>query len=75
MELLSVPTASWPEAVAKVRYVLNLYAAGVAPADTHHRDVVAPVFADFARLSQRETKKFAISDQPKSRPRSMVERQ
>jgi hypothetical protein len=50
-QLLSVPAASWPEAAAKARYVLNLYAAGLAPADTHHRDLVAAVFADFARLS------------------------
>jgi hypothetical protein len=50
-QLLSVPAASWPEAAAKARYVLNLYAAGLAPADTHHRDLVAAVFADFAQLS------------------------
>ena len=35
-QLLSVPAASWPEAAAKARYVLNLYAAGLAPADSHH---------------------------------------
>ena len=39
------------EAAAKARYVLNLYTAGLAPADTHHRDLVAAVLADFARLS------------------------
>jgi hypothetical protein len=50
-ELLSAPAASWPEAAAKARYVLNLYAAELAPADTHHRDLVAVVLADFARLS------------------------
>ncbi len=50
-ELLSVPATSWPEAAAKARYVLNLYAAALAPADTHHRDLVAAVLADFARLS------------------------
>jgi hypothetical protein len=50
-QLLSVPAASWPEAAAKARYVLNLYAAGLAPGDTHHRDLVAAVLADFARLS------------------------
>ena len=49
-ELLSVPAVSWPEAATKARYVLNLYAAGLAPADTHHRDLVAAIFADFARL-------------------------
>ena len=33
-QLLSAPAASRPEAAAKARYVLNLYAAGLAPADT-----------------------------------------
>ena len=50
-QLLSVPAASWPEAAAKSRYVLNLYAAGLASADTHHRDLVAAILADFTRLS------------------------
>ena len=50
-QLLAVPATSWPEAAAKARYVLNLYAAGLAPTDTHHRDLVAAVLADFARLS------------------------
>jgi hypothetical protein len=50
-QLLSVPAVSWPDAAAKARYVLNLYAAGLAPTDTHHRDLVAAVFADFAQLS------------------------
>ena len=50
-DLLSAPAVSWPEAAAKARYVLNLYAAGLAPADTRHRDLVAAVFADFTRLS------------------------
>jgi hypothetical protein len=51
IQLLAVQASSWPEAAAKARYVLNLYAAGLAPADTHHRDLVAAVLADFARLS------------------------
>lgn len=51
IELLAVPATSWPEAAAKARYVLNLYAADLAPADTHHRDLVAAVLEDFARLS------------------------
>jgi hypothetical protein len=50
-QLLSVPAASWPEAAAKARYVLNLYAAGLAAADSHHRDLVAAIFTDFAQLS------------------------
>jgi hypothetical protein len=50
-QLLSAPAASWPEAAAKARYVLNLYAAGLAPSDTHHRDLVRAVVADLDRLS------------------------
>ena len=51
-ELISVPAASWPEAAAKARYVLNLYAAELGVQDSQHRDLVAAVLADFARLSQ-----------------------
>jgi hypothetical protein len=50
-QLLSAPAASWLEAAAKARYLQNLYAAGLAPGDAHHRDLVAAVLADFARLS------------------------
>jgi hypothetical protein len=50
-QLLAIPAASWGEAAAKARYVLNLYAAELAPADRHHRDLVAAVLADFTRLS------------------------
>ena len=52
-QLLSVQAASWPEAAAKARYVLNLYAAGLSPGDAHHRDLVAAVFADFVRLTDK----------------------
>jgi hypothetical protein len=51
-QLLSASASSWPEAAAKARYVLNLYAAGLAPSDSHHRDLVAAVLTDFARLSE-----------------------
>lgn len=51
LQLLEVPAISWPEAVAKARYVLNLYAAGLAPTDTHHRDLVTAVLADLTRLA------------------------
>jgi hypothetical protein len=51
IQLLAVPAGSWPEAAAKARYVLSLYAAELAPADTHHHDLVAAVLADFTRLS------------------------
>ena len=49
--LLAMPASSWPEAAAKARYLLNLYAASLSPDDTRHRDLVAAVLSDFARLS------------------------
>src|SRR5437762_6461286 len=51
VQLLEVPAASWPEAAAKARYIMNLYVADLAASDTHHRDLVAAVLADFTRLS------------------------
>ena len=50
--LLSVPAASWPEAAAKARYLLKLYAAGLPPEDTRHRDLVAAILEDFDRLAK-----------------------
>jgi hypothetical protein len=51
LQLLAAPAGSWPEAAAKARYVLGLYVAALATDDTHHRDLVAAVLADFTRLS------------------------
>src|SRR6202051_3661474 len=51
IQLLAVPAPPGPEAVAKARYVLNLYSASLAPSDTHHRDLVTAVLADLTRLS------------------------
>ncbi len=51
-QLLSMPAASWPDAAAKARYVLNLYAAGLSAEDTHHRDLIAAILEDFARLAR-----------------------
>jgi hypothetical protein len=52
--LLSFAAASWPEAAAKARYVLKLYAAGLEPEDTRHRDLVAAILDDFDRLTQQD---------------------
>lgn len=49
-QLLDEPAVSWPEAAAKARYVLNLYYATLGVHDTHHRDLVASILKDFARL-------------------------
>ena len=50
-QLMSAPAVSWPDAAAKARYVLNLYAAGLGSDDSHHRDLVTAILADFSRLS------------------------
>ena len=55
IQILAAPATSWPEAVAKERYILSLYSAGLAPADTHHRELVAAVLADLTRLVEEET--------------------
>ena len=55
LQLLAVPAASWSEAVAKARYVLNLYSASLAASDTHHRDLVSAVLADLTRLAGDDT--------------------
>jgi hypothetical protein len=49
--LLSTAAASWPEAAAKARYLLNLYAASLSEHDTRHRALIAAIFDDFARLT------------------------
>ena len=53
-QLLSVPATSWPEAAIKARYILNLYAAGLSSEDTRHRDLVAAILDDFARLAHED---------------------
>jgi hypothetical protein len=53
--ILAAPATSWPDAVVKARYVLNLYSASLASNDTHHRDLVAAVLADLTRLAGEET--------------------
>ena len=55
IQILAAPATSWPEAVAKTHYVLNLSSASLAPTDTHHRDLVAAVLADLTRLSGEAT--------------------
>jgi hypothetical protein len=49
--LLANAADSWPEAAAKARYLLNIYAASLSEQDTRHRELITAVLADFARLS------------------------
>lgn len=49
-QLLEVPAVSWPDVAAKARYVLNLYSATLSAQDSPHRDLIASVLRDLARL-------------------------
>ena len=51
-QLMSLPAGTWPEAAEKARYVLNLYVASLSAEDTRHRNLVAAVLDDFARLTR-----------------------
>ncbi len=51
-QLMSIAAETWPEAAAKARYVLNLYVASLSTEDTRHRNLVAAVIDDFARLTR-----------------------
>jgi hypothetical protein len=60
-QILVAPATSWVEAVAKARYVLNLYSASLAPNDAHHRDLVVAVLADLTRLSEEDAQPYRCS--------------
>ena len=51
-QILDTPAAGRVAAVAKVRHVLEIDATGLAPADTHHRKLVAVVLADLTQLAE-----------------------
>jgi len=50
--LAAAPAASWPEAAAKARYLIQLYAASAA-IDPRHKRLIDAVLDDFERLSSK----------------------
>jgi hypothetical protein len=50
-QLIDTPAATWPEAAAKARYLLNLYAGSLGSQDSRHRDLIVAVLEDFSRLT------------------------
>jgi hypothetical protein len=50
-QMLAAPSANWPEAAGKARYLLNLFVANLAAQDPRRQQLVAAVLADFKRLS------------------------
>ncbi len=43
---------TWPEAAAKARYVIQLYAATAEAQDERRRTLIASVLADLTRLAE-----------------------
>jgi len=51
-QLAAAPAANWAEAAEKMRYLLGLFAASLAPEDTRRRKLVAAVLDDLKRLDR-----------------------
>jgi hypothetical protein len=51
--LLVAPAANWHEAAEKARYLLNLFAGTLPPADRRRQKLIAAVLADFDRLADQ----------------------
>jgi hypothetical protein len=50
--LVSAPATTWPEAAAKARYLLELFAATPEAQDQRRQKLIAGVIGDFAKLSE-----------------------
>jgi hypothetical protein len=51
--LVAAPAANWHEAAEKARYLLNLFAGTLPPADRRRQKLIAAVLADFDRLADQ----------------------
>jgi hypothetical protein len=50
--MVAAEAMTWPEAAAKARYLLQLYAATPDARDPRRQKLIAGVLADLARLSE-----------------------
>ncbi len=48
---LAAPSTTWPEAAAKARYLIQLFAATPEARDGRRQELIATVLQDLARLS------------------------
>jgi hypothetical protein len=49
--LAAAPATTWPEAAAKARYLIQLFAATPEAQDFRHQELIGAVLDDFAKLS------------------------
>ena len=52
---VAAPSTSWPEAAAKARYLIQLFAGTPEAQDPRRRDLIAQVLDDLARLSEQSS--------------------
>ena len=50
--MVAAAAVTWPEAAAKARYLIGLYAATPDAQDTRRQKLIAGVLADLARLAE-----------------------
>ena len=55
IQILAAPATSWPEAVAKARYLLGLFAQSLDASDLRRRKLIDRVMADFDHLLDNST--------------------
>jgi len=48
---VAAPSTTWPEAAAKARYLIQLFAGTLEARDPRRQELIAKVLDDFARLS------------------------
>jgi DNA-binding IclR family transcriptional regulator len=62
---VAAPSATWPEAAAKARYLIQLFAATPEARDPRRRELIAKVLDELTRLSDQSGSMPASSDTPK----------
>ena len=52
---VTAPSTTWPEAAAKARYLIQLFAGTPEAQDPRRRELITQVLDDLARLSEQST--------------------
>jgi hypothetical protein len=58
---VAAPSASWAEAPAKARYLIQLFAATPDAQDPRRQELIATVLGDLARLSDQAVRLWGTS--------------
>lgn len=61
--LVAAPATTWPEAAAKARYLIQLFAATPEARDPHRQTLIASTLEALSRLSDRATENPAAAQE------------